>query len=66
MRELAYEKLQLAHFLGVVGTHSGMGPHPILAWRCRNFPHWRKKATESVTITLDAALLAIAGRFLDG
>jgi len=46
---------------------------PTLAWAAPNprlalpeFAALAQKATESVTITLDAALLAIAGRFLDG
>jgi hypothetical protein len=46
---------------------------PTLAWAAPNprlalpeFSTLAQKATESVTITLDAALLAIAGRFLDG
>ena len=44
-----------------------------LAWAAPNprlvlpeFSTLAQKATESVTITLDAALLAMAGRFLDG
>src|SRR5258708_19111228 len=39
-------------------------PNPRLA--LPEFSTLAQKATESVTITLDAALLAIAGRFLDG
>lgn len=46
---------------------------PTLAWAAPNprlvlpeFSTLAQKATESVTITLDAALLAVAGRFLDG
>ncbi len=46
---------------------------PTLVWAAPNprlalpeFSTLAQKATESVTITLDAALLAIAGRFLDG
>jgi hypothetical protein len=46
---------------------------PTLAWASPNprlvlpeFSALAQKASESVTITLDAALLAIAGRFLDG
>src|SRR5882672_3827631 len=46
---------------------------PTLAWAAPNprlvlpeFSALAQKATESVTITLDAALLAMAGRFLDG
>jgi hypothetical protein len=45
---------------------------PTLAWAAPNprlvlpeFAQLAKKATESVTITLDPALLAMAGRFLD-
>jgi len=45
---------------------------PVLAWAAPNprltlpeFPELARKATESVTITLDPALLALAGRFLD-
>jgi hypothetical protein len=46
---------------------------PTLAWAAPNprlvlpeFAALAQKATESVTITLDAALLAMAGRFLNG
>jgi hypothetical protein len=46
---------------------------PALAWAAPNpklampeFAGLAQKATESVTITLDPALLAMAGRFLDG
>src|SRR5882762_5485617 len=46
---------------------------PTLAWAAPNprlalpeFSTLAQKATESVTITLDAALLAMAGRFMDG
>ncbi len=46
---------------------------PALAWASPNprlvlpeFSALAQKATESVTITLDAALLAMAGRFLNG
>ena len=46
---------------------------PALAWSAPNpklvipeFAGLAQKATESVTITLDPALLAMAGRFLDG
>jgi hypothetical protein len=46
---------------------------PALAWAAPNpklvipeFTGLAQKATESVTITLDPALLAMAGRFLDG
>jgi hypothetical protein len=46
---------------------------PSLAWAAPNprlalpeFSALAQKASESVTISLDAALLAIAGRFLDG
>jgi Domain of unknown function (DUF4252) len=46
---------------------------PTLVWAAPNprlalpeFSTLAQKATESVTISLDAALLAIAGRFLDG
>jgi hypothetical protein len=46
---------------------------PALAWAAPNprlvlpeFSALAQKATESVTITLDPALLAMAGRFLDG
>jgi hypothetical protein len=46
---------------------------PTLAWSAPNprlvlpeFLALAQKATESVTITLDAGLLAMAGRFLDG
>jgi hypothetical protein len=46
---------------------------PTLAWASPNprlvlpeFSALAQKATESVTITLDAALLAMAGRFLNG
>jgi len=46
---------------------------PALAWAAPNprlvlpeFSALAQKATESVTITLDAALLAMAGRFLNG
>jgi hypothetical protein len=45
---------------------------PVLAWAAPNprlvlpeFAQLAQKATESVTITLDPALLAMAGRFLD-
>ena len=46
---------------------------PTLAWAAPNprlalpeFPALAQKATESVVISLDAGLLAMAGRFLNG
>src|SRR5882724_8506800 len=48
----------------LVPTLAWAAPHPRLA--LPEFSTLAQKATESVTITLDAALLAVAGRFLDG
>src|SRR6267154_2753264 len=65
MRNWLMRSCSLRIFLALLApTLVWAAPNPRLA--LPEFSTLAQKATESVTITLDAALLAIAGRFLDG